>query len=109
MKYLNTKNIVIALVLFLVVLVAVVFYRMFLQFNSKDVAIYIDEEAKKYPGSEKEVYALIRDGVEHILSSHNYTQQVIRTAKNANIPKEMELVNAAVLQCKAFGYLETAE
>ena len=109
MKYLTTKNLVIAIVLFFAVLISIIVYRMFIEFNSKDVSIYIDEEASKYPENKKEVYALIQDGVEYILSSHNLTQQIKKTAKGFNTPKEQELVHAAIMQCKIYGYLNTKE
>lgn len=104
MKYLTTKNLVIAMVLFFAVLITVIAYRMFFQFNSKDVAIYIDEAASPYEDKEK-AFKLIQDGVEHILSSHNLTQQVLTISKANKTPKEQELVHAAVLQCVANGYL----
>jgi len=105
-KILNTKNLIIAVVAFLFVLVAVVIYRMFLQFNSKDIAIYIDEEASKYNEDRQTAFKLIQDGVEHILSSHNLTQQVLKSSRASKTPKEQELVHAAIMQCKSLGYLD---
>lgn len=105
MTYLNSKNILIAIVLFFTVLICFVVYRMFFQFNSKDISIYIDEEASKYKDDKAKVYGLIQDGVEHILSSHNLTQQVLKTGKGSNIPIEQVLVHAAIMQCQTNGYI----
>lgn len=104
MKFLTQKNLLIAITLFVVVLLAVIFYRMFMQFNGKDVAIYIEEAAKAYDDKAM-ASKIILDGVEHILSSHNLTQQVIKSSKASKTPKEQELVHAALMQAKAFGYL----
>jgi type IV secretory pathway VirB4 component len=108
MTYLNAKNILIAIVLFFTVLICIVIYRMFFQFNSKDISIYIDEEASKYEDKAK-VFGVIQDGVEHILSSHNLTQQVLKTAKYNKVAPEQLLVHAAIMQCKTNGFLETDE
>lgn len=102
---LTQKNIIIAIVAFLFIALVVVVYRMFFQFNSKDVAIYIKEEADKYQGNEDVIYKLIQDGVEHTLSSHNLTQQVIKSARASKVPKEQVLVHSAIMKCKAYGYL----
>lgn len=105
MKYLTTKNILIAISILVFVMVCFIIYRMFFQFKSKDVSIYIDEEASKYGPNKAFVYSIIQDGVEHILASHNLTQQVLKTAAGNNIPKEQVLVHAAILQCKVNEYL----
>jgi hypothetical protein len=99
------KNIIIGLVVILLIAMAFVAYRLFWQFNSKDVSDYINEEADKYGTDKAAVAQVIRDGVEHILASHNLTQQVLRSAKGSGVPKEQELVHAAIMQCKSFGYL----
>lgn len=96
----------IALVFVGIVLLCVAMYRMFWQFNDKDVKTYIEEEAAKYGDQKDKVSAIIKDGVEHILSSHNLTQQVIKTAKGSGTPPEMELVHAAAKQCRAYGYID---
>lgn len=105
-KYLTQKNLMIVGVMLFLALIAVIVYRMFFEFRGKDVKDYIQEEANKYPGNETEVYAVVQDGVQHILSSHNLTQQVVRNAKANGTPKEQELVHASIMQCKAYGYLD---
>ena len=107
MKNLFTqRNIIIALVAFLLISLLVIAYRMFLQFNSKDVAIYIKEESDKYGADSETVYQLIQDSVEHILSERNLTQQVCKSARATKTPKEQVLVHVAIMQCQAFGYLK---
>jgi hypothetical protein len=103
-KYLTQKNLLIAIVLLIGVAACIIVYRL-MQFKSKDVAVYIDEAASQYP--DKEIaFKLIQDGVEHILASHNLSQQVLKSAAASKVPKEQELVHAALMQCKSFGYLE---
>jgi len=108
MKIFTLKNAVIGLIIVFMVLLFAVVYRMFLQFNSKDVAIYIDEEASKYvdPTAKAWVTKILHDGVEDILSSHYRTQQVISVAKESNLPKEQELVQAALLNAQNLGYIQ---
>jgi ABC-type transporter MlaC component len=102
----NQKNLLIALVLFVVVVIAFVVYRMFFEFKAKDVKEYIKDEADKYKGDEVTAYAIIQDGVQHILSSHNLTQLVLRSAKQSGTPKEQELVHASIMQARSYGYIE---
>ena len=101
----NQKNLLIALVLTVSIAVGFVIYRMFFEFKSKDVKDYIKEEADNYKGSEVTAFAIIQDGVQHILSSHNLTQQVLRSAKQSGTPKEQELVHSAIMQARAYGYI----
>ena len=101
----SLKYILIALGVLILGVIAFVIYRMFFQFSAKDVKAYVNDEAIKYTGSEKEAYEIIMDGVEYILSSNNLTQQVIKSARASKIEKEQELVHAAIMQCKAFNYL----
>lgn len=101
----SLKYMLIVLGVLIISVTAFIVYRMFFQFNSKDIKEYIKDEAIKYKGSEKEAYEIINDGVEYILSSHNLTQQVLKSAKISKIDKEQELVHAAVMQCVAFNYL----
>lgn len=105
-KYLNLKTAVIALIFVGVILLFVAMYRMFWQFKDSEVKTYIDEEASKFGADKAKVAAILKDGVEYILSSHNLTQQVIKSASASNTPKELELVQAAAKQCRAFGYID---
>ena len=98
------KFALIGIVVLVLGVIAVITYRMFFQFNSSFVKQYAQEEAAKYANKEA-AYKYIMDSVEYILSSHNLSQQVLKTAKVNNSDKEQELVFAAVNQCKAFKYL----
>lgn len=101
------RYILIAITALVTVIVALVIYRMFFQFNWKEIQVYVREEAAKYsnPGAAAEI---LTDGVEHILNSHNLTQQVLRNARATKTDKEQELVNAALNQCIAYNYLPRA-
>jgi predicted nucleic acid-binding protein len=101
---LTTKNIVIALVGLLLLTTAVIIYRMFFQFSQSEIKIYALDEAEKYE-DKKAAYNIIMDGVQYILSSHNLTQQVLKSAKASKTDKEQELVHAAIMQAKQFTYL----
>lgn len=105
-KYLNLKTAIIALIIIGIILICVAMYRMFWQFNDNDVKTYIDEEASKFGEDKANAAAIIKDGVQYILNSHNLTQQVLKSAKASNTPKELELVQAAAKQCRAFGYID---
>lgn len=98
------KYILIALVVLVVGTIAVIMYRMFWQFDQKDIHVYAKEEAAKYKDSTG-VYTIILEGVNHILASHSYTNQILNTSKATGTDKEQLLVQAAVKQCIAFGYL----
>lgn len=100
----NLKYILIALVALVVGTIAVIMYRMFWQFDQKDIHIYAKEEAAKYKDPSG-VYAIILEGVNHVLASHSYSNQILTTAKKTGTDKEQLLVQAAVNQCIAFGYL----
>ena len=100
------KYILIALTVLVLAVVAFIIYRMFFQFDSKEINIYIREEAAKYTGNEAAAFAIVSEGVDYILSDHNLTQQVVRSARASNLDVEQELVNAAINQCISFGYLE---
>jgi hypothetical protein len=105
-KYLTQKNAIILGIILFSVLVGILVYRMFFEFKTKNVNDYIKEEADKYPGNEKEVSSVLKDGVHHILSSYSLTNQVCKNAKANGTPKEQELVHSAIMQCKAYGYLD---
>lgn len=98
------KYTVFALIALVTVAIAAIVYRMYLQFNQSEVRIYVREQADRYK-DKAAAYRIIMDGVEYILSSHNLTQQVLRSARATGTDKEQELVNAALNQCVAFKYL----
>jgi hemoglobin-like flavoprotein len=100
------KYIIIGLMVLILGVIAAVIYRMFFQFNIKEVNIYAREHAAKYGSQSDAAYTTIMDAVEYILSSHNLTQQVTRMARATGTDVEQELVNAAINQSIAFGYLE---
>lgn len=99
------KYILFAVVSIIIIAIAVIIYRMFFQFDAKEIKIYVREEAEKYKNSDA-VYKLIMDAVEYILSSNNLTQQVLKASKATGTDKEQLLVHRAILQCKSFGYLK---
>lgn len=100
------KYAMIGITILVLMVIAVITYRMFFQFNSSFVKQYAREEAEKY-GNKDAAYKYIMDAVEYILGSHNLSQQVLKTAKLNNSDKEQELVFAAVNQCKAFNYFNS--
>jgi hypothetical protein len=102
----NLKYILITLTVLVFGAVAMIIYRMFFQFNEKEIHTYIMEESAKYGKDSAAVASIIAEGVEYILSSHNLTQQVLRSARGSNTDPEQELVNAAINQCIAFNYLK---
>lgn len=101
----SLKIIMISLVALVAAVIGVIIYRMFFQFDMKEVAVYVDEEAAKYGPKKRDAACIIMDGVEHILSSHNLCQQVLRSARATGTDREQELVSAAINQCKSFRYL----
>jgi flagellar basal body-associated protein FliL len=102
----NLKYIIIGLMVLITMVIAAIVYRMFFQFNSKEIEIYAREEAAKYGANAPTVYALILEGVQHVLSSHSLTRQVLTSAKRTGTDKEQLLVQAAIAQCVAFSYLK---
>lgn len=98
------KITLIAVVIVLVVIASFVAYRLFFEFNKKTIEGYIIAGTADY--SDKATASrIMRDGVQHILSSKSLTDQVKEYAKASNIPCEKALVDAAILQAKAYGYL----
>lgn len=85
-------------------------YRKEFQFNDQDVKDYINEEAEIYPlDRQAAVYKTIKDGVMHILSDKQLTKQVLTAAKDNGTNREQELVHAAIMQAKSYGYLVTTK
>ncbi len=96
-------------ILFLVIATFfVVIYRMFFQFNMNEIRVYVRDEAIQY-ANPAAVSTIIMEGVEHILASHFYTQQVLRVAAETGTDKEQVLVNAAINQCVSFKYLPNTD
>lgn len=102
----NLKYIIIGLFVLIVGIIAMVIYRMFFQFDSKEIEIYAAEEAEKYGANKGTVKALILEGVQHVLSSHTLTQQVLTASRRTGTDKEQLLVQAAIAQCNAYSYLK---
>jgi hypothetical protein len=95
------------LLLAAIAMAALAIYRKYLQFNAQDVKDYINEEVNQYPEQVRPaVYAIIRDGVHYILSKRDLTNQVISVAKASGTPYEYELIHAAVMQARDWGYIE---
>lgn len=105
-----SKKVKILIVAILIVaLASIVFgiYYRYFQFNQQDVKDYINEEVEKYPQDKQAgVYKIIVDGVENILSDKQLVNQCLQKSKLYGTPKEMELVHAAVMQARNYGYLE---
>jgi len=100
----SLKYILFGLIALVTVTIGFIIYRMFFQFNQDEIKIYVREQAARYKDAAAS-YSVIMAGVEHILGSHNLTQQVLRSAASSGTDKEQELVNAAINQCIAFNYL----
>lgn len=100
----SLKYILIGLIVLIAVTMAVIIYRIFFQFNNELVKRYVMTEAVKYKDKDA-AFAIIMDGVEHILGSHNLTQQVLKTAAANKSGKEQELVHAAIMQSKSLDYI----
>lgn len=98
--------IIAALIIAFSAIVFGVYYRYF-QFNQQDVKDYINEEVNKYPADKQAgVYKIIVDGVDDILGDKQLISQTLEKSKMYKTPKEMELVHAAVMQARNYGYLE---
>lgn len=81
-------------------------YKMFVQFNPSDVRDYISEAAAAYDGSSQAAaQKIIQDGVTEILKSRAATDQVLTIAKVNGTPPALELVHAALMAAKGYGYL----
>lgn len=93
--------------LILLVLVAIVYiaYKIFIQFKDSEVKNYIKVEADKTadPASASKI---LTQGCQHILSSRTLTNQVLASAKASGVPREQELVHAALMQAYSYGYIE---
>lgn len=98
-KYILTGLFVLVLAIILFIL-----YKMFIQFKDSEVRRYIDLEASKY-SDKAGATKILSEGAKHILSSYHLTKQVLGNAKAAGTPNEQELVHAALMQSKAYGYL----
>ncbi len=94
-------------VLVIALLLGIGIYRSHFQFNQQDVKDYINEEVALYPEQVRPaVYQIIRDGVHYILSQRSLVKQVISVAKASGTPYEYELVHAAIMQAREWGYIE---
>lgn len=100
----SLRYLIMGLVAIVTVAIVAIVYRMFLQFNQSEIRVYVREQAERYK-DKAAAYRIIMDGVEYILSSHNLTQQVLRSSRATGTDKEQELVNAAINQAIAFRYL----
>lgn len=98
------KYIIIVLISIVMVVIAFVVYRIFFQFNENEIKIYAQEEASKYK-DKAGVYSIILEGVQNVLQSHSQSQQLLTVASRTGTDKEQLLVQAAIGQARAFGYL----
>ena len=88
----------------LTIVVVMYVYRVFFEFNNRKVSEYIKMEADKYPDPAT-AYKVIHEGVMFVLNSRNLTSQVREIAADAKLSKERILVDSAINQCKALGYI----
>lgn len=103
----KSKLLIAAVILVIVIALSFGIYYTYFQFNQKDVKDYINEEVEKYPLDQQAgVYNIISSGVQNILSRKATTNQVLIEAKRNGTPREMELVHAAIMEAKSFGYLD---
>lgn len=91
---------------FLLVILAMVVYRIHFQFSNSAVNAFIQAEAAKYTSNPVKAGAIIQDAVNHILSERHLTREVLNYSSATGIQKEQVLVTAAVMQAKSYGYLE---
>ncbi len=102
----KSKLLIAGIILLIVVALSFGIYYTYFQFNQKDVKDYINEEVEKYPLDEQAAaYNIISSGVQNILSKKATVNQVLVEAKKNGTPREMELVHAAIMEAKSFGYL----
>lgn len=95
-----------AVAILLLAAIAMIVYRMFFQFKNSNVNQFVQAEASKYTSNPVKAANLISDSVSHILNSRSLTKQVLDYSSATGVQKEQVLVTAAVMQCKAYGYLE---
>lgn len=82
-------------------------YGMYFEFNDQDVSDYIKEEANNYPEDKRAaVTKILSDGVKDILKDRELSNQVLTYANSNGTPREMELVHAAIMRARSFGYLQ---
>lgn len=98
------RTAVTAMILLLLVIAGVWFYKHFLEFNNVLVQSYIKSESSKYV-DEKQAEKIITDAVNHILNSYSLTKEVKDYAKATNLEIERVLIDSAIIQAKSLNYL----
>ncbi len=98
------KWVLLIVAVMVVLIIGSIIYRLFFQFDIEEIKVYAREEAEKYK-DKAGVYRIIMKGVEHILLSHNLSQQVLTSASGTHTDKEQQLVFAAIGECQARKYL----
>jgi hypothetical protein len=79
-------------------------YKILWQFKDATVKGYINDEASKYADPAMAT-KILTQGCHHILTSNSLTKQVLDSAAQSGVPREQELVHAALMQAIAYGYL----
>jgi flagellar basal body-associated protein FliL len=102
----SSKIILAAVVVLLVTVISITVYRLFFQFKNSAVQAFIHAESAKYTSNPVQAQSIIHDAVKHILSSRSLTKEALDYASATGVQKEQVLVTAAVMQAKAYGYLE---
>jgi hypothetical protein len=102
----KAKILMIAMVAFFTVLLAVIAYRYFLEFNNAKVKAYIDEEAAKYGDNPDAARKIISAAVDHVLGSRSLLRQVRTYASVSGMEKEQVLVHTGLMQAASLDYLQ---
>ena len=98
------KNTMIGLSILLLIALLYVIWKVFFEFDNTAVSNQVQTRLADSDNPTAD-NVIIQDGMKHILASTFLTQQVKDYAKMNNVPKEQVLVNAAVAQAQANGYL----
>lgn len=102
------KIIFTGLVILLIAAIAYIVYKLFFQFKDSEVKKYIKEEAKQFENPEA-VEKLLTQGCHDITFNNSATRQVLTSAEFSGLPREKELVHAALMTAIARGYLAPAQ
>jgi hypothetical protein len=98
------KYALIGIVLLILVSAVVMVYQVFFQFNNKRVRALIMDESKNYSDPQS-AYKIMHEAVMHVLHNRSLVKQVFSYARATGTEVEQVLVNAAINECKSFGYL----
>lgn len=100
----STKYLIVGLIAIVLILLAVVVYRMFFMFKRSKVKAYATEQAN-LTGNPDVVYQMLIEGCENILKSQDLTKQVKLSAQVEGIEIEKALVLTALNNCYSSGFI----